>query len=319
MTEHNDWQALTSTGTCGVVSRRRLLTAGTALASMVAVGAVPAVVAAPPATDTKSVDWIKLGSQMHAVAALIYAYGWGNAAEAAERARLHKEILDTIKTSASSIKDLIIQIEIAKLKGEVTWLIDKFEDFDPDPSDKGQNERLRAIIDDSENVLGRMSANIGLLQNGGEATNLALESVALSMPLVFLRVQAMVERQKIYGSQDVKGIPRALNRAVDRLSPVPIQLRAWSDARFGPLIVQTTKDPGPKISYYAFRFNNMSIPCFPTRVTNARAMSEKNRRSRMDAEYAGYRGGAGPAITRGMERMRFISKQPLSALTVIPS
>ncbi|GGG64499.1 hypothetical protein GCM10011374_30150 [Kocuria dechangensis] len=46
MTEHYDVETLASTGTSVVVSRRGLLTAGAALASLTAVGAVPAAVAA---------------------------------------------------------------------------------------------------------------------------------------------------------------------------------------------------------------------------------------------------------------------------------
>jgi len=47
MSEHDDVESLTLKGVSGVVSRRGLLTAGTVLASLTAVGTVPAAVAVP--------------------------------------------------------------------------------------------------------------------------------------------------------------------------------------------------------------------------------------------------------------------------------
>lgn len=51
MTEHNHPDSSTSYGSSFVLSRRGLLTAGTAVASVVAVGAVPTTAAAAPSAN----------------------------------------------------------------------------------------------------------------------------------------------------------------------------------------------------------------------------------------------------------------------------
>ena len=79
--------------------------------------------------------------------------------------------------------------------------------------------------------------------------DLALEAAALVIPLTFLRVQAMVEREATYGAQEIDDVRAFLGRMVNRLAPVLPNLRERSDGRFSQLGTRDT-EPEPDIEVF---------------------------------------------------------------------
>jgi hypothetical protein len=140
---------------------------------------------------------------------------------------------------------------------------------------------------------------------------LALESAGLMIPLVFLRVQALVERELTYGEPEIKDVPGVLDQAISDLSPVPVKLRKSSDHRFGPIFTHNEFEHGLSLPRFAYRFDSMPVPCSLVRIANARGISERRRISHMNAAYAAYEGGAGPAVSQAIERMKVIRKEPV--------
>jgi hypothetical protein len=263
--------------------------------------------------------WIELGGLLLATGRAVYDYGWGAPAAEKEQNRRMQEILGAIRTSTSVILDTVVALEIDNLKGEVNGLLNRFDTYDADPQDHSEEERLREIADESADTLATLSAHIGRLPAPGATTDpsqetamreLALQSAALMMPLVFLRVQALVERQRTYLAPEIKDVPPLLDQAISDLSPLPGNLKTLSDARFGALFVQQDSEHAG-LSWYAYDFNRVAVPCSLTKLTNARAISEHSRRHRMDAEYASFEDGAGPVITSTIEKMQRIRNQPL--------
>jgi hypothetical protein len=263
------------------------------------------------------VNWIALASTALEIGKAIHNYGWGNAAEEAEKRRQLEEILGAIRTSTSIVLDAVVSIEINRLRGDVNGFLEIFDTYDAGP---GEEARLREIADNSARTVANLAANITLLPLAGtsmEAADkkfkriLALESAGLMVPLVFLRVQALVERELTYGAKEIKDVPGVLEQAISDLSPVPAKLRKSSDSRFGPLFTQNSEEHGLRLTWHAYLFNGRPVPCSLVRIANSRAISESSRRSRMNAEYASYEGGAGPAISQAMEQMRIIRDEPV--------
>lgn len=266
-------------------------------------------------------DWLALAGTALEIGKAIHRYGWGNAAEEAEKRRQLEAILGAIRTSTSIILDAVITTEINRLKGDVNGFLDIFDTYDADPNSQSEEDRLRQVADESARTVANLAANITVLPVAGSNSmtaedekakkNLALDSAGLMIPLVFLRVQALVERELTYGAPEIKDVPAVLDQSISDLSAVPVKLRRSSDHRFSTIFTDNKIEHGLKLPRFAYRFNGMVVPCSLIRIANARAISERRRISHMNAAYAAYEGGAGPAISQAIERMKIIRNEPV--------
>jgi hypothetical protein len=264
-------------------------------------------------------DYFSAASFLLAVGRAIYEYGWAAPASAAERARQQREILDAIRTSNQILLDTAVALNVAELSGEVQGFLDIYDTYDADPNDPVEEGRLESLISDSARVIGRLSSNIALLPNpdsgmdpAQEATlvNLALESAGLVIPLIFLRVQAMVEREITYGAQEIDDTRGFLDRMVNRLAPVIPNLRERSDSRFTELGIWKDPEPGVNFRVYYYKFSGLMVMCFPTTLPNARERSESSRAARMNAEFLRFEGGAAPVLSEAIAAMEKIRDAP---------
>ena len=69
-------------------------------------------------------DWFSAGSFLLAVGRAVYEYGWAAPAEAVERERQQREILDAIRTSNQILLDTAVALNLAELSGEVQGFLD---------------------------------------------------------------------------------------------------------------------------------------------------------------------------------------------------
>lgn len=265
-------------------------------------------------------DWLALAGTAWEIGKAIHGYGWGNAAEEEEKRRQLEAILGAIRTSTSIVLDAVITTEINRLKGEVNGFLDIFDTYDADPDSQSEEDRLLKVADLSAITVANLAANLTVLPVAGTSMAaedekakkiLALESAGLMLPLIFLRVQALVEHELTYGAEDLKDVPGVLDQAISDLSPVPVKLRKSSDHRFGPVFTDNHIEHGLSLPRFAYRFNGSPVPCSLVRIANARAIAERSRISHMNAAYAGYEGGAGPAISQAIERMKVIRNEPV--------
>jgi hypothetical protein len=262
-------------------------------------------------------DWFGAASLLLAVGRAVYDYGWATPSAEAERDRQQREILDAIRTSTQVLLETAVALNIAELGGEVDGFLDIYDTYDADPNDPLEEGRLVSLIDDSARVIGRLTNNIALLPDpnsgmdpGQEASfvDLALDAAALVLPLTFLRVQAMVEREVTYGAQEIGDVRGFLDQMVNRLAPVLPNLRERSDSRFTGLhILDDEPEPGVEFEVYYFRFNGVEVRCRPVALPDALERSEQIRAARMDAEFLRFQNGAAPVLSEAiaaMERMR---------------
>jgi hypothetical protein len=264
--------------------------------------------------------WTDIGGFSIAAGRAVYDYWIKDPKDREERARMHQEVLHAIRSSTSLVLDTMVALNLAQLKGEVEGLMSRFATYEPDALNKNEENRLINIIDGASDTLGILHANIELLppaKNSMEAPqekaflNLALESAALQMSLVFLRIHAMVERERTFGAEEIKDVPAVLDRTIAVLSPVVRNLKIRSDSRFSSLRTMVSSGPGPRVSFFAFDFNGAPVPCFLTQTPDALRKSEQRRRERIDEEFNAYQGGAGPAVTQVIELMKKMRSEPV--------
>jgi hypothetical protein len=261
-------------------------------------------------------DWFGAASFLIAVGRAVYDYGWATPAAQAERDRQQSEILDAIRTSTQVLLSTAAELNVAELSGEVQGFLDIYDTYDADPDDPVEEARLESIISDSARVIGRLTSNVALLPDPDGQTDpaqeavlldLALECAALAVPLTFLRVQAMVERELTHGAREIDDAQEFLDEIVNRLSPVLPNLRRRSDRRFTELRIRDDPEPGVDFQVFVYRFSGAEVICFPVKFPNSRERSERSRAARMDGEFLRFEGGAAPVLSEAlaaMERMR---------------
>jgi hypothetical protein len=264
-------------------------------------------------------DWFGAASFLIAVGRAVYEYGWATPSAQDERERQQREILDAIRTSNQLLLDTAVALNIAELRGEVQGFLDIYDTYDADPNDPLEEGRLESLISDSSRVIGRLTGNIALLPNPNSGmdtiqeaalVDMALEATALAIPLTFLRVQAMVEREITFGAQEIDDARDFLDRMVDRLAPVLPNLRVRSDRRFSELQIWRDPEPGVNFRVYFYRFDGQMVMCLPTNTPDARVRSDSSRTARMNAEFLRFKGGAAPVLSEAIAAMERIRDAP---------
>lgn len=261
-------------------------------------------------------DWVAVGKAAAAAAQAVYGYLQAQR-DAAERNRKHRELLRALELARTSIVDALIALRRADLRGDVEGLIGDFETYDPDPTNAAEEGRLVQIIRDAAQILGDLGANIDEVvtphdppRNSAdelEFRDLALESAALTIPTLYVRAQAMAERQATYGAPEVKDIHSAFDVAIPRFRVLAAYVHRESDRRFGMIrLPALRRDQSPVGLHWVF--TGPGVGQFECGVVGEEGSYERCveiRNRRMQAAYATYLNGAGPTLeeaVKGMER-----------------
>lgn len=175
-------------------------------------------------------DWVTAAKVALAAGQAFKKYPDEQAAEETKKCD-REELLEAIRTLTDDVIHTFVMQQIVDLKGD----LDRFQDIyrSYDPGSRAEEERLRALIDESARVLGDLGQGLDArpLQE-----QLAFESYAIYVPLLFLRAQAMVERERTYGEKEVADIIPSFDLAIPRLRKLLEHLRAKSHAQFSEVI-----------------------------------------------------------------------------------
>ena len=159
--------------------------------------------------------------------------------DASQREQDRDLILAAIDGAREEILDRLDLLEVNELRGELEGFSLIYASYDPNSNDPLEEERLVSLIDDSARVLGRLGADLDTI---GNDPDLALEAWAIYVPLLYLRAQAMAERQARYGADETKDALLSIDMALPRLAGLLSYLRMQSDRRVGPVVCRPIPD-----------------------------------------------------------------------------
>jgi hypothetical protein len=165
-------------------------------------------------------------------------------ASAEKRAQERAELLAAIKKLTDEILVTLRQLDIDTLTGELEGFHETYSTYDPDPTDVNEENRLVRLIDDSARVLGRMGRG---LDDDSLKSATKIEYLAIYIPLLYLRAQAMVGREITYKADMINDITSSFDTAIARMNANLRILRRASDGRFGKVTcgpMSDSQDPG---------------------------------------------------------------------------
>lgn len=260
-------------------------------------------------------DWIAIAKAAAAAAQAVYGY-LAAQRDAAERDRKHRELLRALELARTSIVDALIALRRADLKGDVEGLIQDFETYDPDPTNAAEEARLVGIIRDAAQILGDLGAHIDEIvtprdpprnaADEGEFRDLALESAALAIPTIYVRAQAMAERQFTYGAAEVKDIHSSFELLIPRFQLLAAYVHRESDRRFGPIRMPALRRDQSLVGI-RWTYNGPGVgvvECGLVLEAGSYEQCNEIRKRRMLTAYAAYLDGAGPTIEEAVAGMR---------------
>jgi hypothetical protein len=210
-----------------------------------------------------------------------------------ERERDRELIIAAIEQTRDQILDRLNLLEVDQLRGELEGFQLIYASYDPDPNDPVEEGRLVSLINDSARVLGRIGAHLDALPSNPD---LALEAWAVYVPLLFLRAQAMAERETTYGAQEAKDALLSFDMALPRLAGLLAYLRAQSDSRFGPIVCKPVPDSEDRhVCWYWWRHSPdvaEQYICGSTRDPRGVEKCQKSRTTNMENAYQEFPGVA---------------------------
>jgi len=211
-------------------------------------------------------------------------------ADAEQRARDRDSILNAIAHTRDQILTEMVRETIAELSGELEGFQSTYGAYDPDPDDPVEEERLARLIDDSARTLGRLGALIdGARTNpalDSPGAQLALQSWPIYLSVLYLRSQAMTERQVTFGAAELKDSLPEMDAALMRLDGLLTYLRKQSHARFGAITFRVREKPPSIVTFYSFLGEQFVCAMLPKSPKNC----ELARARHMDTAYAAFEG-----------------------------
>jgi hypothetical protein len=232
-----------------------------------------------------AIPWIAVGKAVYSAWQAYQSY-LNRGQAAAERERDRDMILTAIRNVGDQILDRLDLLEIDDLKGELEGFQDIYESYDPKPGDSVEEDRLVRLIDDSARVLGRLGAD---LDSVGSDPDLAFQAWAIYVPLLYLRAQAMAERQITYGADETRDALQSFDMALPRLSRLLSILRAKSDAKFGPVVCRPTPDSqDSRVCWYMYQHSQFI--CGSLSDPTGFRKCEQSRATHMDGAYSAFDG-----------------------------
>jgi hypothetical protein len=238
--------------------------------------------------------WIA-AAQAIAAAASAYMDHVRNRDDAAQRERDRDLILAAIRDAKSEIISEVVRQRMAELTGALEGFESVYASYDADPNDPAEEERLRSLIDDTAVTIGQLGALIDPVRRGGVAADVALQAWPIYVQLLYLRAQAMTERQVTYGAAEIDDAVPTLQEAVTRGTRLLSYLHGVSDARFGAVQCGVHQDAQGVVCWY--RFGRSQIVC----GRNPK-VCEDSRKRHMTTAYGGFEGVR--QITASVEGLR---------------
>ena len=201
-------------------------------------------------------------------------------ADADQRARDRRTILQAVQTATDELLTAMLTATITELKGELEGFQSTYAAYDADPGDPVEENRLARLIDDSARTAGRLGA---IADDVDGNPQLALESWPIYLSVVYLRAQAMTERQVTFGASELKDALPSFDSALMRIDGLLSHLRKQSDRRFGPIRGRLIGNP-PSIVIIFYSFLNTQIVCGTPTAADPRKC-ERTRARHMDAAF----------------------------------
>ena len=234
-----------------------------------------------------AIGWLEAGKIALAAGQAFMAHLQGRQDDA-ERERDRELILAAVGRAREEILTRLNVLEVNQLRGELEGFELIYASYDPDPNDPAEEARLVALIDDSARVLGRLGAH---LETVGANPDLALEAWAIYVPLLYLRAQAMTERQVTYGADETDDALLSFDMALPRLTGLLSHLRRVSDSHFGPVVCRPLPDSqDSRVCWY--QWGNEQFICGSTRDPRGVAKCQESRTRNMELAYRAFEGVA---------------------------
>ena len=227
-----------------------------------------------------AIEWITAGKIALAAGQAFMAHLQARQDDA-ERERDRELILAAVNQAREEILGRLNLLEVDQLRGELEGFRDIYASYDADSNDPVEESRLVGLIDDSARVLGRLGAH---LDSVGSNPALALEAWAIYVPLLYLRAQAMTEREVTYGAEEAADALVSFDMALARLHGLLAHLRRQSDSQFGPVVCRPIPDSqDSRVCWY--RWGVEQFICGSTRDPRGVAKCQESRARNMDLAY----------------------------------
>jgi hypothetical protein len=244
-----------------------------------------------------AIDWVIAGKVALAAGQAFLAHLQGRKNEQA-RERDRELILAAITRLREDVLDTLIELEVIQLRGELEGFQQTYAAYDPDPQDPNEEARLVSLIDDSARVLGRIGEGMDRV---GSQEALALESWSVYVPLLFLRAQAMTERQVTYGASEISDIAPSFDLALPRLGALLALLRRRSDGEFGEVVCKPIPDSqDSRVCWYYHKAGQFI--CGSLRDPRGLEKCRAYRAAHMEQAYGAYE-GVGP-LTQARDQLQ---------------
>ena len=246
-------------------------------------------------------DWVTAGKIALAAGQALLGYLQGKDDDA-ERARDRERILAAIQQSTDEVLARLNLLEVDRLRGELEGFHSIYASYDPDPDDPAEEERLVRLSDESARVLGQLGAHLDSLPRNPD---LAFEAWAIYIPLLYLRAQAMAEREITYGADETADALESFDKAIPRLTSLLAHLRQQSDGLFGPVVCKPMPDSqDSRVCWYWWRHGTNAaeqVICGSTRDPRGVEKCQQSRARTMENAYRSFPGVA--EITAVLEQL----------------
>ncbi len=225
-----------------------------------------------------------MGASIVSAAVRIFVKIFQNNKEQDERKRLVRALSAEIARARDELLSGVIELHLSEVRGALDGFIMNMDSYDAeDPHDE---ERLRALIDDSALFIGTLGRWCdGLSLPNGAGHELSYQAAPLYASLLILRAHAMAERELSYGANEIKDILPSLRLGCERVTTLRNRLQRASDRRFGPIRKQLI---GNGESWrYSYTFNGRSFDRFFEWTFEAVDAERTRHQNREFADYPG--------------------------------
>jgi hypothetical protein len=226
-----------------------------------------------------------IAAQIVAAAAKAYREHREAGNDAEERERLREAIVTAISQMREEVIAEVVALRLSELEGQVEGFETTYAAYDPDPNNPVEENRLVRLIDDAALVLGELGRLIDMVRADPDV---GLPAWPPYLSLLYLRAQAMTEREVTYGADEIDDILPTFEVALQRMYGVILYLRDLSDARFGPVITRRHPDFTERVVGYMFKHNFMF--CGYLNRPDAIESANEERERHMNSAYAAYEG-----------------------------
>jgi len=226
-----------------------------------------------------------IAAQVVAAAAKAYEKHRQAGSDAAERERFREAIIAAISQMRQEVITEVIALRLYELEGKVEGFETTYAAYDPDPNNSVEENRLVRLIDDAALVLGELGRLVDAVR---AEPDVGLAAWPPYLSLLYLRAQAMTEREVTYGADEIEDILPTFEVALQRMYGVSLYLRDMSDVRFGDVVTRRHPDFTAPIVGYMFEHNFMF--CGYLNRPDAIESANEDRERHMDSAYASYEG-----------------------------